>query len=159
MMRPSRRSIHRRQAGLRQQEGRPHLHIEVSLQVGPRHIREGLGADGRRGVVDQDVDGAERLGRLPRQRLGAVRAREIGPDRHGASLALPLDRGDDALGAIGAAVVGDHHVHAVQRQPLADRSADAAATAGDQHHPAAIEIGRESLRRAALEHLHLADAA
>jgi hypothetical protein len=96
------------------------------------------------GVVDEDVDPAERLLRLGEQAADVGRPGHVGLHREGPA-ALARDLGDDPVGPLLAGGVVDDDGRALGGQLLCDGGADPLGRAGDNR-----DLSRESLRHAKL---------
>ncbi len=94
-----------RDGRLRGQHRRAHVDVQKSIDVGEAEVHERAHA-GDADAIDEDVETAERLGRLvdrspDRRRIGAV---GLDGDR---LAALALNRPNDLGGAIGRTLIGD----------------------------------------------------
>ena len=96
------------------------------------------------GVVDEDVEPAERLLRLGEQALDVGLLRHVGLDGDGLA-ALAGDLGDDAVGPFLAGGVVDDDGRPLGRQVPGDGGADALGRAGDDG-----DLARESSETCAL---------
>lgn len=100
-------------------------------------VEVGLGdvVDGRRlaggGVVDQDVQAAETVGRGVEQGADGVEVTLVGPDGVRGAATGP-HRLDDGVSRVVVALIAEHDLRAVAGQPLHDGPSDAAGPAGDQ---------------------------
>ena len=103
-------------------------------------------AAGDAGVVAEDVDGAERIERLARERFHGVRLRDVADDGGDGSARL--------LQRVGGFVerlrldVREHHLHAVRGEPRGHALADAARRSGHDGDAVLELLHRVLLRRA-----------
>ena len=95
--------------------------------------------DRQAGVVDDEVDPAERQSRGVDRGLHGVGVGDVGHDRDRPVRAA--DPRGHLLRALGVQV-GDHDARALGAEPLGDRLADARAGAGDQGHPSGERLRR-----------------
>src|SRR3569832_2097908 len=132
--------------GLGQGQGR----VEVGGDLGVEMIaRQGLDAvvEEQRGVVDQQRQRPQRLGRATDQGAGLGVVGQVGLQRY--RLAAPgADLGGDGLSLLGRAAIVDRHVEAGVRQGQGQGPADTLAGAGHQGCAAHPPTFRKATRNA-----------
>ena len=125
-----------RQAGLRHEQRAARVDAEHEIDAFEVGLVERRERD-RAGVVDADVEAAERLDRLGHRRLHLILEADVAGDRQRAPARLfdlggsRVDRPFELrmrLGGLG----GDRDIGAVARRAQCDREPDAAARAGDE---------------------------
>ena len=119
----------RRQGGACQQDRRDKIDVDHSLQLGFGYVLEAPGSDAS-GVVDEDVEPAQRVDGLPDRRRASARVRDVGgdaPDGWTGSPKLP-DRARKSIGP----PASDDDFRALTQESVRKREADAARSAGDQ---------------------------
>ena len=121
---------HHGQHGLRAQERRFQVDRDGAVEIVLGQIIDAA-HDRDAGIVDENVDRAERGSDLFDHRSHGRRLRDIGRDRDGAA-AAGLDPGDDGVGIIRALAVIDRDRGARFRERQRNRRADAAGCARHQ---------------------------
>jgi len=123
-------------------KGAEHIGVEVTMEVVLGDVFEWLELIDA-GIVDENIDPAERLLGLFEQPAHVRRLGDVGLHRNGLA-AFGRDRGRNAVGALLVGRIIDHHGGACRRQGFGGRGADALGGARD-HRDFSFEIAHRSL--------------